>query len=236
MPDVHSGRRELWLAFLTILAASLVYLMVVITRRSIPAAGELFGHLIGVVLAGLFYGGAMFSPGALNAQTGQAVLGGVTSRAQISQCSSCHAVPLSGQTMAAKCLDCHTDLVRDPNNFHNVMVTQTKNTGCNGCHTDHGGPSAALTVLNLTAFPHSQVGFSLQAHQKMADGSPFQCSGCHTKGYIGFEQAVCTDCHTTLDAAFTQGHTALFGSTCLSCHDGGILTARISTTRMWPSL
>jgi hypothetical protein len=41
-------RRELWLAFLTVLAASLVYLVVVLVRRSIPGAGELFGHLIGV--------------------------------------------------------------------------------------------------------------------------------------------------------------------------------------------
>ncbi len=41
-------RRELWLAFLTVLAASLVYLLVVFVRRSIPGEGELFGHLIGV--------------------------------------------------------------------------------------------------------------------------------------------------------------------------------------------
>ena len=176
--------------------------------------------LVGVVFAGLFNGGGMFSPGALNAQTGRAVLGGVISHAQISQCSACHAVPFSTQSMTAKCLDCHTDLVQEPDNFHNVMITQGRNTGCNSCHTDHRGPSASLTVLDLTAFPHSQVGFSLQTHQKMADGSPFQCSGCHTNGYIGFDQAVCTTCHTTLDAAFTQGHTALFGQTCLACHDG----------------
>jgi hypothetical protein len=176
--------------------------------------------LVGVVFAGFFKGGAMFSPGALNAKTGQAVLGGVTSHAEISQCSACHALPLSGQTMATKCLDCHTDLVQDPKNFHNVMVAQGKNTGCNGCHTDHRGAGASMTELNLSAFPHSQVGFSLQAHQKMADGSPFQCSGCHPNGYIGFEQAVCTNCHTSLDAAFTEGHAALFGQTCLACHDG----------------
>ena len=176
--------------------------------------------LAGVLFAGLFNGGGMFSPGALNAQSGKAVLGGVASHAQITQCSACHAVPFSGQTMAAKCLACHTDLAQDPHNFHNLMITQGKNTGCNGCHTDHRGTAAALTVLNLTAFPHAQVGFSLQAHQKMADGAPFQCSGCHSSGYVGFDQAVCTTCHTTLNAAFTQGHTATFGQTCLSCHDG----------------
>jgi hypothetical protein len=49
VPDAHGGKSELWLAFLTILAASLVYLAVVIARRNIPAAGELFGHLIGVL-------------------------------------------------------------------------------------------------------------------------------------------------------------------------------------------
>ena len=47
-PRAPHGRRELLWAFLTILAASLVYLAVVIARRSIPGAGELFGHLIGV--------------------------------------------------------------------------------------------------------------------------------------------------------------------------------------------
>ena len=176
--------------------------------------------LVGVIFSGLFNGGAMFSPGALNAQTGKAVLGGVASHAQVGQCSGCHSAPLSTQSMAAKCLDCHVDLVQDPNNFHNLMITQGINTGCNGCHTDHRGPAAALTVLNLAAFPHVQAGFSLQAHQKMADGSPFQCSGCHTKGYIGFDQAICTNCHATLNAAFIQGHTAAFGQTCLSCHDG----------------
>jgi hypothetical protein len=44
MPD---RKRELWLAFATILVTSLVYLGVVISRRSIPAAGDLFGHSIG---------------------------------------------------------------------------------------------------------------------------------------------------------------------------------------------
>ena len=48
MPGMFRNMRELWLAFLTILAVSLVYGLVVVSRRAIPAAGELFGHLIGV--------------------------------------------------------------------------------------------------------------------------------------------------------------------------------------------
>ena len=53
MPDMPSGKRELWLAFLTILAVSLVYLLVVVSRLRIPGAGELFGHLIGVAGFGM---------------------------------------------------------------------------------------------------------------------------------------------------------------------------------------
>ena len=52
-PAVPNDKRELLWAFLTILAASLVYLAVAMARRSIPGAGELFGHLIGVAGFGL---------------------------------------------------------------------------------------------------------------------------------------------------------------------------------------
>ena len=122
--------------------------------------------------------------------------------------------------MVDQCLACHTDLVQDPNNFHKIMLTQSKITGCNGCHTEHGGPAAPLTVIDLKTFPHDQTGYSLLAHQTRADGSPSQCADCHEHGYVGFDAAVCTTCHASLDAVFMQGHIATFGQNCLACHDG----------------
>lgn len=44
----HSSK-ELWLALLAILGITAVYAFVVFVTRSIPPAGELFGHLIGVL-------------------------------------------------------------------------------------------------------------------------------------------------------------------------------------------
>jgi hypothetical protein len=43
------NRRELWLALITILAVSLLYLLLVANRQAIPAAGGLIGHSIGIV-------------------------------------------------------------------------------------------------------------------------------------------------------------------------------------------
>jgi hypothetical protein len=165
-------------------------------------------------------GGAMFTPGVLNAQVGPLVLGGVTSHAQITNCSTCHTPPWSSQTMADQCLACHTDLKQDPNNFHNLMIAQGVKAGCNQCHTDHSGATASLTFASVSSFPHNLVGYSLTGHQIMADGSAFICLDCHSNGYIGYDQSTCTTCHTTINAVFMQEHVATFGATCLSCHDG----------------
>lgn len=45
---MYTSTRELWLAFLAILAVSAVYLFVSISLGGIPAASELFGHSIGI--------------------------------------------------------------------------------------------------------------------------------------------------------------------------------------------
>jgi hypothetical protein len=77
-----------------------------------------------------------------------------------------------------------------------------------------------LTSLDIQSFPHTSVGFSLLAHQKMADGSVFKCSGCHTKGYIQFDQAICATCHFSLNSKFLTSHLSTFGTGCQACHDG----------------
>jgi hypothetical protein len=168
----------------------------------------------------LLFGGVLFSPGALNAQPGPALLGGVATHADLQDCAACHAAPWSGQRMSGLCLNCHTDLKDDPKNFHNVMIAQGQASACSACHTEHHGANAALIKVDLQGFPHAAMGFSLQKHAKMADGSAFACTDCHAGGYARFDAAVCSDCHALLKAGFMPRHSAAFGANCLACHDG----------------
>lgn len=46
---MRQSNRELWLSFIAIIAITLLYAFVVITKGSIPAARELFGHSIGII-------------------------------------------------------------------------------------------------------------------------------------------------------------------------------------------
>jgi hypothetical protein len=46
---LRSSNRDLWLAFTAVVVISLLYLFVVIYFGSIPAAGEFFGHSLGIV-------------------------------------------------------------------------------------------------------------------------------------------------------------------------------------------
>src|SRR4051812_12046455 len=66
--------------------------------------------VVGVVL--LTTGETIFSSGPLNAKSRHGVaLGGVTSHAEIGKnCAACHAPPWSNETMAGRCLNCHTDI------------------------------------------------------------------------------------------------------------------------------
>jgi hypothetical protein len=170
---------------------------------------------------GVTRGGAMFSPGELNAQAGTQPRGGVSSHAETGgRCSACHTPPWSRQGMSERCLECHTELVTDPEDFHNIMLAQSHAQGCYECHTDHQGLEASLTTLDLKTFPHLSLGYSLQAHQTMANGQPFVCRDCHPSGVAQFDLAVCTDCHTKIDPAFMQSHLQEYGQTCLDCHDG----------------
>jgi hypothetical protein len=166
-------------------------------------------------------GGVLFNPGALNAQAGLLPLGGAVSHADTGgRCSACHTAIWESDRMADRCLDCHTGLYGDPKGFHTVMLAQGRETACTQCHTDHRGPQASLTIMDLARFPHSEVGFSLQAHQKMTDGSAFICSGCHGKEVSAFNPLTCGRCHADLDAAYMHMHQATFGADCLDCHDG----------------
>jgi hypothetical protein len=142
----------------------------------------------------------------------------VKAHSEIQDCAQCHPAPFNGQSMTERCLDCHTDLKTDPKNFHNNMIAQEEKSGCTTCHTDHREASASLTLLDPQSFPHDKIGFTLKAHPRLADGSPFQCAGCHPNGYITYDQTVCGSCHSIINVTFTQSHIAAFGQNCLSCH------------------
>jgi hypothetical protein len=66
--------------------------------------------IVGGVIA--VQGGALFSPGRLNAQAGQSV-GGVTSHAGLTNnCSACHTAPWVAERMSDRCMQCHVDVPR----------------------------------------------------------------------------------------------------------------------------
>jgi hypothetical protein len=189
----------------------------------LSGSGILAAALTMVIVAGFGFarGGVLYSPGELNAQTGQVALGGVKSHAELStRCEACHAAPFSGRTMADLCKDCHTELGTDPKNFHNVMLAEGTRPGCFACHGDHHGPTGALIKIDPAGFPHAATGYSLKAHQQTAAGAPFACSDCHAERLVKPALTVCSDCHAKIDPAFMPAHLTSFGPACRECHDG----------------
>ena len=166
----------------------------------------------------------MFSPGQLSTQSGEP-LQGVTSHAEIGGfCGACHAVPWGTDTMADYCVACHTNIQAEMINdatLHGALLGKQSTLQCNKCHSEHGGPSAALSNIDVRFFPHNKLGFSLKAHQWREDGQLFSCKDCHSSGnYLEFSQDTCTLCHLNRDQAFTQTHALSFGFECTNCHDG----------------
>jgi hypothetical protein len=177
--------------------------------------------LLFITGVGIARGGRQFSPGALNNQAGNQVLGGIRSHAETGgRCSSCHTQPWSGLSMSDRCLECHTELTTNPKDFHKVMLAESRLSPCYGCHTEHHGSEGSLTVLNLEEFPHLNVGFSLAAHQHKRDGSSFTCKDCHSSSFTRFDPTTCNICHTQIEPTYMQQHTQAFGADCQACHDG----------------
>ena len=183
--------------------------------------------LLAIAGLGLAQGGQMFSPGKLNAQVGELELAGVKSHAQTAgRCAACHVAPWSRQTMSARCLACHSELLENPDDFHTVMLAQAGASACYRCHTDHHGLEASLTKLDLADFPHDSLRFSLRAHRQTSQNAAFVCADCHPQGFGSAETsasevaAICTQCHAQIDLPTMQTHIQAFGSACLGCHDG----------------
>lgn len=186
--------------------------------------------IIAVGVAFVLGGGAMFSPGPLSAQARPGVtLGGVASHAAIGgDCAACHTSPLDARGMAGACLDCHTDIQAQLANSGTLHGALPDGAACMSCHTEHRGADASLTEADLSGFPHAQLGFALEAHQRTAAGQAFACADCHTAlgerprpaNAYAFDQAVCVSCHADAQADFMAQHRVDFGDDCLACHDG----------------
>ena len=180
--------------------------------------------LIAMSVFTVMAGPRLFSPGALNAKVSAQALGGVTSHAAlVSQCSACHSAPWSSQTMADLCLACHQDVAAQLSagaGLHGGLMAGKGTKTCHGCHTEHKGAAATLTVLDAATFPHDLTGYSLQGHRRTPQGAGVACADCHTQDLAHFDQAVCATCHSRLDAGFMQTHLATFGPQCRPCHDG----------------
>jgi len=167
-------------------------------------------------------GSEMFAAGPLNAEAGNAY-GGVTSHAQIAECRACHTAPWERETMADRCLACHTDIAQqmfDVAKLHGAITNKSPNLPCRDCHPEHRGPSAPLTDLGNNEFPHEVLGYSLNGHRFKVTREPFVCRDCHPNDIAAFASDSCLNCHRQMDIAFAQAHLLSFGTDCLACHDG----------------
>ena len=187
--------------------------------------GIISAIITALVIVGYAYarGGLLYSPGPLNAQSGE-VLGGVTSHAEISgNCKSCHTAPWESARMEDRCIDCHGNIavqMQDVVTMHGSMLTDQPDLRCRFCHPEHRGPEAKLTELGDRSFPHEVVGYSLNGHQFKVTRETFVCSDCHADDISKFDLQTCDACHRQMDLSLMTAHALSFGSACLDCHDG----------------
>ncbi len=170
----------------------------------------------------LLNGPRMFSPGELNAKSGEK-LGNVNSHADIgNQCNQCHTPFWSSKTMSDNCLVCHQIIQEElvnPDSFH-VFFLNEGFTKCQECHPEHLGKEAQLTIIDQNTFPHQATGFYLSTHTQNIDGIAFYCSDCHPNDNFTFNLDPCIECHQEIDLVYTITHIETFGEKCLNCHNG----------------
>lgn len=181
--------------------------------------------LLGVLVLSLAAGPVAFSPGGLNGVSKQAKsYGGVATHAQLqANCAACHPAPWSSQTMADRCLACHAEVAAEVSGrtgLHGRLMGSFSAPTCKGCHTEHRGAKAALTVRDPATFPHDLTRFSLRGHMRGEGIGRITCEQCHPKDLTQFDQATCSECHARLNANFMARHQAEFGPKCLLCHNG----------------
>src|SRR5512140_787368 len=88
-----------------------------------------------LITAGLWLtrGGFLFSPGPLDAQSGQPI-GGVNSHKDLQgRCSACHGVLFQAGTMDDRCAACHIDVSKqktDPSTLHGNLFKEDGSLEC----------------------------------------------------------------------------------------------------------
>lgn len=206
-----------------------------------------FITILVIVASVIFYGGTIFSAGALNSVSGSEALGEVASHHDIGgECKACHTAPWESDSMSDHCLVCHTKVNTElltSDGLHG-RILEVKNSAqvfrfpfktsasllslqasssplkCIECHPEHRGESAPLVDMTHVDFPHEGLEFSLKAHQEKSDGEAFACADCHAGEYDVFNTTKCVDCHYIMEPQETQVHALEFGTDCLDCHDG----------------
>lgn len=178
--------------------------------------------ILGLALAIVFTGGAIFSPGELTAQAAHRTpLQGFTSHAEFqTDCGQCHA-PFAG-VAADRCERCHTGTAAERaqgNGVHGRLSPEAA-LECGACHDDHEGAAHDPNALAVRLFDHASTGFDLGRHVVDYANAPLECQGCHTLPGYEFVADRCATCHAGQAADFMTGHLLAFGPTCLACHDG----------------
>lgn len=178
--------------------------------------------VVGLAVAVLVSGGAVFSSGPLTALAANGEpINGFASHAEFeNDCGQCHA-PFRG-VEAVRCENCHANVAveRTTGNGLHGGIPADAVARCEACHTDHKGRDFDTADVALANFDHAATGFALTTHAKLYDGTLFTCDSCHTGEKFALDQQTCTDCHAQADAGFMAEHVQSFGGNCLGCHDG----------------
>jgi len=164
-----------------------------------------------IVVIGVWQGGVIFNPGALNAQAGDP-LSGATSHAGIGGlCSACHAPFWGPDWMADRCMDCHAEIaaqLADAQSLHNSLLNNGFPMNCWDCHPEHRGALERLSIFEPAYFPHLGFGFPLLGgHAEAA------CLSCHVGQDYIHTPADCASCHAKEDI-----HNGELGADCSTCH------------------
>jgi hypothetical protein len=177
--------------------------------------------VLAIVGAAVISDNGIFSPGPLSGVAQGDPIGGVSSHADLeARCDACHAPALSGDRMADRCLSCHTQVQQEISSGDGLHGRFAVADDCRGCHTDHRGVTASLTLADPAAFPHDRTGYSLTAHALRSQGGSVACRDCHPGSPTSFTPAACLPCHEERDRPYMAEHVGTFGAACLDCHDG----------------
>ncbi len=177
----------------------------IVSALSIAIALLLF---LGLGVATLISGGAIFNPGPVSAKSQAGVeLEGYQSHVDFeNNCGLCHKPLSSGQ--APLCLDCHTKVavqIDQKSGAHGHLEDVTQ---CAACHAEHKGRDFDPTTAALEGFDHSKTRLALQGKHLAVD-----CAECHTDGQFDQAKPECASCHKE-----PPQHDGMFGQDCAACH------------------